>query len=123
MGYYSNNKFLNITRGVDKLVNTGLKVGLAFGVAKFAKKKGQQADMLAADKLEIKKMELELQKQELQRKMNENAGISQELPQPKKVEHSTSQSQNKLIEYYNMLQAGAISQEEYNQLKKQTLGI
>ena len=120
-------------RAADSAVNTGIKLGgtIMAGVAisKWAKKKGAEADALSGDQLEVKKMEIELQKAKLQAetdKITKPVNFvpeHQPMPQPALAPQSSVNSQEKLLQTYELFKAGAISQEDYDAVKRQVLGI
>ncbi len=124
---------LRNARAADSVVNTGIKLGgtIMAGVAisKWAKKKGKETDALSGDQLELKKMELELQKAKIQAETDKitqpvkSVPEHQPIPQPMLAPQSSVNSQEKLLQSYELFKAGAISQEDYDAVKRQVLGI
>jgi hypothetical protein len=74
-------------------------------------------------------MEIELQKAKLQAetdKITKPVNFvpeHQPMPQPALAPQSSVNSQEKLLQTYELFKAGAISQEDYDAVKRQVLGI
>ncbi|MGL4342948.1 MAG: hypothetical protein ACRCRZ_00030 [Metamycoplasmataceae bacterium] len=134
-------RFRDLTYGIDRLANTGLKIGGAVfaGVAatKYMKKKNTSSSAIEQDQIELKKLEIEVQKAKLEAEKNklmqdsnktqvpqisynpqESVSIQPALPQ-----ETSNNSQEKLLKSYELFKAGVITEEEYTIIKKQVLGI
>lgn len=133
--------FLNFTRGISNLADTGLKVGAGIGAVvgmrALFKEKKRKDSMLESNQVELQKLEIEVQKAKLlAEKQKIEAAAAAELapepqqfvvsapaPQPALAAESNASSQQKLLNAYELFKQGAITEQEYEQLKMKVLGV
>lgn len=129
--------FLNFTRGISNLADTGLKlgagIGAAVGIKALFKEKKRKEGLLEQNQVELQKLEIEVQKAKLlaeKRKIEANAEAESQqflatapAPQPALAIESSASSQQRLLNAHELLKQGAITNEEYEALKMKVLGI